>query len=437
VEDRTKMTQAVGGIERVGRSTNKLSDRAIKAFVASARNGSASTKKLSDGGGLYITLTPAGSAVWRLKYRLVGKERLYAIGVYPAVGLEAARAQRAMVKELLREGRDPLKTRQLTRASAAASSDTTFAGATEEWLSRRKADWSDIHYLKSRQALERDVLPALGTLPVSDITPAMVAKVVESVVSRGAGETASKILWNVICIFRLAQARGLREDNPATPVRELLPKRKAHTQRPALLDFKALGDLLRRAELAPLSPAVRIAHRLVSFTAARIGNIVEAQWKEFDLDSETPSWTIPRAKMKMRERAHDHRVLLGPTIVGELRTWRAVTGGKGYVFPSPSGNVHITRESLEKAYRKTLGMEGKHSVHGWRASFSTLARDAGFSRDVVELTLDHIHDNAVARAYDRGERLVERQKLMYWWDSQLSSAQHGATVIPLRAAEVA
>lgn len=71
-------------------------------------------------------------------------------------------------------------------------------------------------------------------------------------------------------------------------------------------------------------------------------------------------------------------------------------------------------------------MEGKHSVHGWRASFSTLARDHGFARDVVELTLDHIADTAVARAYDRGERMVERVRLMYWWDAQLSGAELGA-----------
>lgn len=437
MKKRTVAKDDIGGIERAGRSTNKLSDRAVRAFVTRARAGTASAKKLSDGGGLYIMLTPAGSPVWRLKYRINGKERLYAIGVFPEVGLEAARVQRDLVKAHLREGRDPLKARQLTKATTAASSDSTFVGATEEWLAKQKRDWSDIHYLKSRQAIERDVLPFLGHLPVADITPAMVARVIEKVVARGAAETASKILWNVNCIFKLAQARGLRNDNPAEPVREVLPKRKANTPRPALLNFKELGDLLRRAEVAPISPAVRMAHRLVSFTAARIGNIVDAQWKEFDLDSDTPAWVVPRGKMKTRERAHDHRVLLGPTIVAELRAWRNATGGKGYLFPSPTGNAHITRESLEKAYRVTLKMEGKHSVHGWRASFSTLARDAGFSRDVVELTLDHVHDNAVARAYDRGERLNERVKLMYWWDAQLSSAQHGVQAIPRKSVEVA
>jgi hypothetical protein len=136
--------------------------------------------------------------------------------------------------------------------------------------------------------------------------------------------------------------------------------------------------------------------------------------------------------MKVREREHDHKVALAPTITAELRLWKGRTRGAGFVFPSPTGRDHITRESLEKAYRVTLGLAKKHSLHGWRAALSTLARDAGFSREVVELALDHIHDTAVARAYDRGERLGERRRLMAWWDSQLQAVSDDPTVLPIR-----
>ena len=79
-----------------------------------------------------------------------------------------------------------------------------------------------------------------------------------------------------------------------------------------------------------------------------------------------------------------------------------------------------------------MKLEEKNSPHGWRSSFSTLARENGFARDVVELALDHAHDNEVARAYDRGERFEKRIKLFNWWGEQLSAAQRGATIIPLR-----
>jgi integrase len=406
-----------------GRSTNRLSDRAIRSFIASAQAGTAPTKKLSDGGGLFLTLTPAGTPVWRLKYRHGGKEKLFAVGVYPTVGLEAARSARDSAKGHLREGRDPTQARDLGRVTKVIASGNTFEAVARTWLEKRKAGWSAIHFRQSERALERDVFPALGTLPVSDITSAMVARVIEKVAERGAVETAGKVLWNVGRIFALAKSNGLCSDNPAVGVREVLPSTKAHSQRPALVNFDALRELLRVFEGAPVSPPVRIAHRLVAFTAARIGNAIAAEWSEFDLDGEAPSWTIPRSKMKARDRQHDHRILLGPTIAAELRRWKAITGGRGFVFPSPTGRKHITHESIEKALRVTVGYEGRHSVHGWRASFSTLARDHGFSKDVVELALDHVTDSTTVRAYDRGERLVERKRLAAWWDEQLSTEE--------------
>jgi len=414
--------------------TDRLSDVRVRAFMKGVLRGTASTKKLADGGGLYITITPAGTAVWRVKYRIGGLERLFSPGPYPSVSLAEARTARDEVRKLLRDGRDPVVARRERRAQGTIRGAHTFTQAAEHWLTRRKVGWSAIHYDTSKRAIERDVLPHLGSLPMTSITTPMITRVIEKIVRRGSNETAGKILFNVRRIFALAATTNPAVDaNVADPVKEVLFQSKAYAPRPALLDWKGLGDLMRNAEVAPLSPSVRMAHRLVAFTAQRIKNIVEATWDQFDLDRDVPCWTIPRSLMKVKQgRHHDQKVLLGPTITGELRTWRAMTGGTGYVFPSPMGNAHITREALEKCYRVTLQLANTHSVHGWRASLSTLARDAGFSRDVVELTLDHVNDNAVARAYDRGERLTERVELMFWWNANLLAAQQGAAVIPHR-----
>lgn len=426
-----------------GRATNKLSDRAIKSFIAKAKAGKATSKKLSDGGGMFLMLTPAGTPVWRLKYRYPdpGKglvERLYAIGEYgqpPKISLEAARAERDEIKAKLREGRDPVQVRKLNKIAASVASAQSFEELAGDWLTIRRQNkkWSDVHFQKSKQALERDVFPLIGKLPVAEITPAMVSAVMEKIAKRGVFDTVGKIYEQVRAIFRLALARGMREDNPAEPVREVLPGKKSGRM-PAMLKFTDLGDVLRRAELSRLSPAVRMAHRLCAFTGARISNIVLAEWPEFRLDDDVPTWIIPRKKMKAQDRHHDHKIILGPTIAAELRSWRSIAGAKGYLFPSPTDSKHpITRESIEKAYRVTLNLADKHSPHGWRSALSTLARDNGFERDVVELSLDHTHDNDVVRAYDRGERLEQRIKLMNWWDAQLAQAQRGADVISMKA----
>lgn len=405
----------------------KLSDKAVKAFVANAAAG----KKLADGGGLYLFNPPAGSANWRIKYRIEGKEKIYSVGPYPLVSLAAARVELAEVKALLLENKDPVTARRVNRAATAAGSDNTFKAVAQEWLAMKQKEWSAIHYSKSQRALERDIYPALGNLPVASITPAIVAKAIEEINKRDVLETAMRILQHLNGVFRYAQAKGLCRDNPAGPAREILPRKKDSGRMPALLDWTALGDVLRRAEMARLSPSVRMAHRLCAFTAARIGNVVNAEWREFHLDDEQPVWIIPRAKMKVATRDIDHRVPLCPEIAAELRQWQGVFGGRGFVFPSPTGNKYIGRESIEKVYRVTLDLEGKHSPHGWRSAFSTLARDQGFARDAVELALDHAHDNEVARAYDRGERFTQRVELFNWWGKQLAAAQRGAQIIPL------
>lgn len=413
-----------GGI-RMGR----LTDKAIKAFVAKAESG----KKLADGGGLYLFITPAGGATWRVKYRIDGKEKIYSIGPYPLVTLAASRVELGEVKALLLEGKDPVAERRVNRAATAANTDNTFKAVAEEWLIMKQHEWSAGHYTKSARALERDIYPSLGNLPIASITPAMVAKAIEDVNKRDVLETASRILQHLNGVFRYAQAKGLCRDNPAAPAREVLPRKKDAGRMPALLEWAALGDVLRRALQARLSPSVHMAHRLCAFTAMRIGNVIQAEWREFHLDDEQPVWIIPRAKMKVTGRDIDHRVPLCPEIVTELRQWAEVFGKRGYVFPSPTGGKHIGRESIEKMYRVTLSLAGKHSPHGWRSAFSTLARDNGFARDVVELALDHAHDNDVARAYDRGERYIQRVELYKWWGKELESAQRGATIIPMRS----
>lgn len=403
----------------------RLSDKAIKAFISKRVAG----RKLADGRGLYLVLTSACSAIWRVKYRIGTSERTYTIGPYGIVGLAAARAEMVEVKRLLLRGKDPVAERRTSRAVEAAEGDSAFRTVADDWLTMRKKDWSATHYEKSRRALERDLYPLLGALSVASITPAIVARPIQAVHKRDALDTATRLLQHVNGIFRYAQAKGLCRDNPAAPVRELLPRKKESGRMPALLEWEALGDILRRGEVARLSPPVRVAHRLCAFSTARIGNVVSAEWREFDLDGEQPVWVIPRKKMKVATRETDHRIPLCREIATELRNWGGVSGAKGFVFPSPTGGEHIGRESIEKVYRVTLKLARIHSPHGWRSSFSTLARDSGFARDVVELALDHAHDNEVARAYDRGERFDQRVELFNWWGKQLAAAQSGVKVV--------
>ena len=431
-------------------ATQLLNEKEIQAFIARVKRGEEKplTKK-SDGGGLFLTVTPGGKVVWRLRYTLGGKEQLFTLGAYPTVTLAAARLERGRLQQqLLDDPKNLAAVRQDKRRLSVENSGNTLKSVLERWLEGKKGEWSAVHYRNSRQALERDVYPYLGARPISEIRPPEIKQVIDAVIKRKARDTAGKILQHVSSAFQLAQALGLhRGENPATPVKAALPKKPKAGRMAAVLDFQALGKILRTAQNATattrLSQVVHLAHRLLAFTAARIGNVVEAQWKEFDLEVDPPLWVIPRDKMKAKDRHHDHKIVLSQPIAKELVAWRkawnADPKSDAFVFTSLAriGSVRpISRESIEKAYRTMLDLKGLHSPHGWRSSFSTLARENGFERDVVELALDHVHDNDVVRAYDRGERLKERIRLMNWWGEELSKAQEGGTAIAFPAAKV-
>ena len=182
----------------------KLSDKAVKAFIAKAARG----KKLADGGGLYLFRTLAG-ATWRVKYRILGRENIYAIGPYPLISLAAARVELREVKALLLENKDPVTERRLNRAAAAAGSDNTLKAVAQDWLAMKQKEWSATHYTKSARALERDIYPDLGNLPNASITPSMVAKTIERIHKRDVLETATRILQHLNGVFRYAQANTL------------------------------------------------------------------------------------------------------------------------------------------------------------------------------------------------------------------------------------
>ena len=237
----------IGGIQAksnwiknmVGGTSGKLTDKGIKSFIARKVIGS----KLADGQGLYLLITRAKTASWRIKYRIEGKEKSYTIGTYPQSSLAQARLELKEVKASLNKGRDPVVARRITMAQAAAHSESTFRLVAEEWFAMKEKEWSLTHHTKSKRAFERDIYKALGELPIESITPSVIAKAIETINKRDVLETATRILQHLNGVFRYAQAKGLCEINSAAPVKEILPRKKNNGRMPALLDWNSLGAL--------------------------------------------------------------------------------------------------------------------------------------------------------------------------------------------------
>ena len=110
-----------------------LADRAIKALKPGEK-----PRKVFDSGGLYLIVHPAGSLRWRFKYRIHGREKTLALGLYPAVTLAKARAGRDEARRMVAAGGDPSAEKQAAKARGGNS----FEAVTREWLEKQTPTWA-------------------------------------------------------------------------------------------------------------------------------------------------------------------------------------------------------------------------------------------------------------------------------------------------------
>ena len=115
-----------------------LNDRQIR----NAKPAEAGKKaKLFDGGGLYLEVTPADGKIFRLKYRIDGKEKTLTIGKYPAVSLSEARQAAENARRLLSDGQDPGAAKQQEKEERKTEGENTHYTVTA------RAGWHDKAYI--------------------------------------------------------------------------------------------------------------------------------------------------------------------------------------------------------------------------------------------------------------------------------------------------
>lgn len=342
-----------------------LNDLAIRRAKPTAK-----AQKLFDGGGLYLHVHPNGSRYWRLKYRHGGKEKLLALGVYPQVGLKAARQRCEEARRLIAQGIDPARQRE--------RSADTFDALAGRWLAQyapaRKPATAD----KYRFFLDH-MRPHLGHLPPRSIVAADVVRMVRAVHASGRRETAGRSYALCSRIFRYAVAHGLADRNPAADVslRDLLPpKRERHHA--ALTHPADVGALLRAVEDYAGSPVTRLALRFAALTFVRPGELRHAEWAEFD----GTDWRIPGEKMKAGEA---HIVPLPAQALAVLDELRPLTGDGRYLFPSERSRTRPMSENTVTAALRRMGYtKDEMTGHGFRALASTLLHELGFPPMVIE-----------------------------------------------------
>jgi integrase len=404
-----------------------LTDRAC-------RNARADSKpvRLSDGGGLFLYCSPSGVKSWQFRYRNSrDKWQTATLGRYPDVSIADARERAATARNDAKAGHDLTVLALVRKMETATASATTFEAIAKSWMDSEavRRAWTD-DYREEVDASLRNHADDLMRLPVTAITAAIVYPVLDRI-EAASPAMARKVSARVHAVLDHAVITGAITLNPVP--------RRPHARidsvknLPAILTLPELGAILRAAEAVDVCRGVKRAHTLAAFLVQRVGEIVGAEWQEFDLEGAI--WRIPRERMKRKDAARGpHVIPIPPALLADLSKWKQGDGERArYACPAPRGDSHVTREALEKFYRRTLDLAGQHSPHSWRSAFSTICHDAGHDHAIVEAQLDHaLHGaNKVAGAYDRGDRLDARRDLLAWYEASLIAARDGARAIQI------
>jgi len=171
--------------------------------------------------------------------------------------------------------------------------------------------------------------------------------------------------------------------------------------------------------------------KLAPLVFVRPGELRAAEWSEFDLDSDEPTWRIPANRMKMGEL---HVVPLSAQSVAILRALEPETGHCRLVFPSLTDRERPLSENSITAGLRRMGYDGSTMTwHGFRSTASTLLNERGYHPDLIELQLAHAERNKVRAAYNRAQRLPERRLMMQWWADYLDALKAGKVQVALKA----
>lgn len=363
--------------------------------------------ELADGGGLYLEVLPGGSKVWRYRYRLGDRRPKATIGPYPQFSIADARTEHERMRALVAKGIDPIDDRREAEQEVedARRRNVRFGDYTLTWINETMIHRSAGYRAQNIAFLDAHINPVIGRKLLADVKAEDVLKIMRKL--QATAVTADRCRTIIQQVYKHAARNLIAVSNPAVAVRGAItiPPKKHHRH----LNERELGAFWR--ELLKMRTATIItayASRLLMLTLLRKGELRLAKWPEIDLDAAV--WDVPAERMKMRK---PHRVYLSRQAVDLLRMLHQISGHGEYVFPTRYVDGHgrpIGDVTLNHLFKRLDFGVPEFSPHGVRGTGSTLLREAGVPRDVVESMLAHQIDDAVEAAYNHAEFATQKRQ---------------------------
>lgn len=410
----------------------------------------------ADEGGLFVEVMPGGAKVWRLRYRLAGKQEKVTLGDYPTYSLGEARTWRDDCKTLAGRGLSPMAlkrgdpvpddtapaVKEMAQAfvrswcmkaverAKAKEAEAKAADTVEAFARRWYAEIAEPANSNPRnilRALEKDIIPAIGSKQVADVTVTDILAITDKIKNRGADQMALQTRNVLKRLFAYAIAREKTQFNPAAAIEaKFIAQAKS---RDVALTPEEVGRLLRAIYQSSMKRAHKLALHLLILCMVRKSELIEAKWEELDL--EKSEWAIPGERMK---KDKPHLVSLSRQAVAMFEELKGLASGSEWVFPS-RGDLKqpIAKSTLNVAVR-ALEIEVRGFViHDFRRTASTHLHEAGFNSDWIEKSLAH-ETKGIRGVYNRAQYADQRREMLQWWadfvDSQIQDGRGKVIIGP-------
>jgi integrase len=405
-----------------------LTDTKIKAAKPEADR----EYDLPDGNSLYLIVQPDGGKFWKWRYRFGGKQKKMSFGEYPRTSLAKAREELHKNRKILDTGVDPMTVRKATKEERRREPQgvlNPFRETAVTWFDQWKVGKNQKYADNVESRLLDDILPRLGDRPIADIKRREVVDLILAIEARGAADVARRVKQHIASIFEMAMTLELVESTPAAFDPETVLQ-QAHTENFPRVDEKDLPQLLRKIDHYDGAPLVRLALKLMSLVFVRTGEMIPAQWPQFDFEARM--WNIPEEQMKpVGGKKRPHMVPLSKQafeIVMELHDRRK---NDLWVFPGARANAYMSKDTMNVALHE-MGFKGEQTGHGFRGIASTMLHEIGYHTDVVEKQLAHKVKGEVKGVYNKALYIGPRTIMMQAWADFLEEARKTGKLPPYK-----
>lgn len=375
--------------------------------------------KKADGKGLWIVVKPNGSKFWRYDFRYGGKNLSMSFGLYPDVGLKEAREKRENARELLQNNINPIVDKRIKKISETL----ILQNIIDEWIEFRSKSASTATITQNKRILN-NLTRWLGNVAIKDIRSIDIVNVLEKIQNKGTIETAHRLFSLINKVFKYAVTKEYIEHNIIADIDKssVLISNNKNTHFPAVTSAKEIKELLidinTIGEKFKSDISTVFIFKIIPYVFVRSENIRLMCWDDIDFDNKV--WEIPKEKMKAKV---DFVCPLPRQAVELLKQIEPYSKHRSkFVFPSPFKNDRgVSGATLSDTLFK-LGYKGKHTFHGFRSMFSTVAyenyKEHGFHSDIIESCLAHKERNRIKAAYNRESKykyINEKRELIQWY----------------------